>query len=223
MARSLKIIVFLVAATLNFAARAELSLPENQPELMVTDVSVLGSNDQGIGLKPSESVPNFTVSNHQGEPTTFDDLRSDGPLLVIFYRGGWCPYCNLQIRQITQAWDEFSDRDVLPVLMSVDRTDGAALAQKTYEIPFPVLSDTELAAHKAFDVVLEVDATTVEKYKTYGIDLEAWSGRSDGKIAVSSAFLVDEDGVVQWAHTSLDYKTRPSVAQLLSVIDSQAP
>lgn len=58
------------------------------------------------------------------------------------------------------------------------------------------------------------------RYRDYGIDLQAWSGRDDGKIAVSSAFIVDTGGLVRWAHTDLDYKTRPSVEQLLAAIDA---
>ena len=58
------------------------------------------------------------------------------------------------------------------------------------------------------------------RYRDYGIDLQVWSGRDDGKIAVSSAFIVDTGGLVRWAHTDLDYKTRPSVEQLLAAIDA---
>ena len=82
-----------------------------------------------------------------------------------------------------------------------------------------MISDADLAAHNAFDVTLDVDDETYKLYQSYGIELEAWSGKGHHKIAVSSAFLVDSEGVVQWAHTSKDYKTRPSAKQLLSVID----
>jgi peroxiredoxin len=214
-----------LAATLasTIVAAAELELAKRTPELGVTSESTLGTNTDGIGLTANSPVPAFEIDSHEGDRVRFGDLVQQGPLLVIFYRGGWCPYCNLQIRQLTQAWPEFESREVLPVLISVDKTDGAALAQRTYEIPFPVLSDTTLAAHEAFDVVLDLDEETVEKYLGYGIDLNAWSGRSDGKIAVSSAFLVNIEGTVVWAHTDTDYRTRPSVAQLLEVIDTLKP
>ena len=83
-----------------------------------------------------------------------------------------------------------------------------------------MLSDPDLFAHNAFDVVLDVDKATYKQYKNYGIDLEAWSGKNHHKIAVTAAYIVDKNAVVQWAHTSLDFKTRPSVEQLLSAIDT---
>ncbi len=212
-----------VAAALILApitALAELELAKKTPDLKVTDAATLGTNVDGIGLSAGDNVPAFTTNTHEGESISMEALQRQGPLMVIFYRGGWCPYCNLQIRQLSQAYPQFEQRGVMPVLISVDKADGAALAQRTYEIPFPVLSDSSLAAHEAFEVVLDLDMATTLAYKGFGIDLEDWSGRDDGKIAVSSAFLVDNDGAVKWAHVDTDYKTRPSVSQLLSVIDS---
>jgi len=200
------------------AGAQELSLPSRSPDLGTADAATLGTNDDGIGLAAGDGVPAFTSHSVTGEPVHWNELAQEGPLLVVFYRGGWCPYCNVQIRQLTLAYPEFEERGILPVLISADRPDAASLAQNHYEIPFPVLSDPDLAAHVAFGVTLEVDDETVERYKEYGIDLEAWSGRDHHTIAVSSAFLVDVDGVVQWAHTSLDYKTRPSPEQLLDAV-----
>lgn len=202
-------------------AENDLSLPPKSMKvpLAVTGDKLLGTNDQGIGLKAGKKVPDFNLNAHNGEPINLEVLLEEAPLLVIFYRGGWCPYCNVQIRQLTEAYPEFKKRGVFPVLISVDEIDGAALASRSYEIPFAVLSDPKLSAHMAFDVVMEIDAETYKQYQGYGIDLEAWSGQSHHKIAVSSAFVVDESGMVKWAHTSKDYKTRPSPEQLLQVID----
>lgn len=200
-------------------ADSALQLPEKQAELNVTATDTLGTNEAGIGLKVGQPVPDFVVQSHDGKSMGLKELKAQAPLLVVFYRGGWCPYCNKQVHQLTQAWPEFRRRNVTPVLISVDKTDAASLAQRSYEIPFPVLSDPGLKAHEAFDVVLEVDAVTFQLYKGYGINLEQWSGQDHHKIAVTAAFIVGSDGLVQWAHTSKDYKTRPSVAQLLKVID----
>ncbi len=202
-------------------AEDELRLPPktmNVP-LAVTAEDKLGTNDEGIGLKVGDTIPDFTVKAHNGDIVDKDVLLQEAPLLVIFYRGGWCPYCNAQIRQLTTAYPEFKQRNVYPVLISVDEVDGATLASKTYDIPFAVLSDPNLSALTAFNVIMSVDAETYKQYQDYGIDLEKWSGQNHHKIAVSSAFLIDKAGIVRWAHTSKDYKTRPSPKQLLAVID----
>ncbi|MGA8206216.1 MAG: peroxiredoxin-like family protein [Woeseiaceae bacterium] len=200
-------------------AEDELSLPTMVPELGVTPSDKLGTNDQGIGLAPGDKVAGFTVHSFDGKSVSWEELRKKGRLLVIFYRGGWCPYCNLQIRQLTLAYPKFEERGILPVLISVDEADASSLVRNTYEIPFPVLSDPDLHALEAFRVTMEVDEATRERYKEYGIDLSAWSGRDHHKIAVPSAFFVDKNGTVLWAHSAMDYRVRPSPQQLLEVAD----
>ncbi|WP_160154271.1 peroxiredoxin-like family protein [Microbulbifer sp. ALW1] len=198
----------------------EVRLPEKLPELAATPAESLGIGEAGleVGSRPAD----FSVSSHKGDQVSLNGLvKEKAPILVVFYRGGWCPYCNVQIRQLAEAWPEFEKRGVTPVLISADKPDASALAKATYEIPFPVLSDPDLKAHEAFDVVVQIDDATAEKYKGYGIDLEAWSGRGHHKIAAPGIFLLDKTGTVQWAHVSKDYKTRPCVAQLLAVLDQQ--
>lgn len=196
-----------------------LTLPEKLPQLTTTQGQELGTRQDHIGLAPGTKVPNFVLQDHADNKISMEELSKSAPLLVVFYRGGWCPYCNLQIRQLTEAWPQFKQRNVTPVLISVDKPDAAALAQRQYEIPFPILSDPDLRAHQAFNVTMKIDEDHIPMYKEYGRDVEQWSGRSHHTIAVSSAFVVGKSGKVLWAHSSLDYKTRPSVEQLLQVID----
>jgi len=199
----------------------DIAIPDKLPPLATTSTANLGTRDDNIGLAPGAHVSAFEVKDHTGKTTSFDALRKKGPLLVIFYRGGWCPYCNRQIYQLTKAWPDFKKRGVTPVLISVDKPDAAALASRTYEIPFPVLSDPDLIAHDIFKVTMKLDDALIPKYKEYGITLEDWSGQSHHKFAVSSAFIVNKKGIVEWSHSSKDYKTRPSVKQLLQLLDAR--
>jgi len=211
------LVSLLLSATIT---AADLNLAERRPNLAVTQSGALGTRDNNIGLAPGSKVPAFSVNTHDNKAFDLASLVTLGDTLVVFYRGGWCPFCNVQVRQLTTAWPEFQRRGVTPVLISVDTVDGATLAQRSYDIPFPVLSDSTLAAHGVFEVIMELDEATYQRYKTYGADLEQWSGQGHHKIAVSSAFLVNKEGTVRWAHSSRDFKTRPSVEQLLGVIDS---
>lgn len=202
-----------------------LQMPSQLPDLDRPDTKQFGSRDvldgKVIGLAVGMPVADFNVRDSNGAPVSLVDLRGQAPLLVIFYRGGWCPYCNVQIREMTEAWPEFEKRGVLPVLISADKPDAAAMAESLYEIPFPVLSDPELSAHDAFQVTMTLPDNLVDVYKNYGIVLEDWNGEGHRKFAVASAFLVGSGGVVQWAHSSTDYKARPSAAQLLNMLDQQ--
>ncbi len=146
-------------------ASAELTLPAKVKQVTTTAAGKLGSHENNLGLKTGAHVPEFESHTYTGESVTLADLLKKGTLMVIFYRGGWCPYCNYQVRQITRAYTEFQQRHVTPVLISVDKTEGAALLQQSYDIPFPVLSDPELAAHQSFNTLIQVDDALYEKYK----------------------------------------------------------
>jgi len=219
--KSFLVISFILSSFFLQAASAELKLPAEAMQVATTPADKLGTNENGLGLKAGASVPDFTSHSYDGKTVTLAKLLKSGPLLVIFYRGGWCPFCNYQVRQITQAYAQFQQRHVMPVLISVDQAEAAALVQQSYDIPFPVLSDPELAAHEAFNAVIELDDAHVEKYKGYGIDLEAWSGQKHHKIAAPAVVLVGKDGKVLWSHVALDFKTRPDVDQMLGVIDAK--
>jgi peroxiredoxin len=176
----------------------------------------LGTREDDLGLAVGAAIPSFEIQDFRGE--TFSSTAiNDTNTLVVFYRGGWCPFCNFQIRELSQSHDKFKALGVSLVAISVDRPDAAEVTRNAYEVPFPVLSDPDLKAHEAFNVVLQLDAAGVARLAKYGHDIEKWSGKDHHKMAVPAVFLV-RDGKVAWAHVARDYKTRPSTEQLLTAV-----
>ncbi len=178
----------------------------------------LGTLPEAVGVKAGSPAPDVNVFTMEGGSIPMMELvATQGPVMLVFYRGGWCPYCNYQVRGLTEAYEDFRKLGVTPVVISVDSPEEAAKMNAAYDIPFPVLSDPDLEAHKAYNVVQQVDDATFKQYKEAGLDLERASGRTHHVVAVPSAFLIDANGVVRWAHADKDYKTRPSTKQLLDV------
>lgn len=194
--------------------------PAKKIEAKPASEEALGQVPEGYGVAVGSKAPDATVQDASGSNVRLSDLYSRGNSLVIFYRGGWCPFCNSQVRRLAKGVAAFADRGVTPVMISVDSIDEANKTKSAYEIPFPVLSDPDLKAHEAFRVIEEVPAADVERLAEMGMDLEKSSGRDHHKIAVPAAFLIDSKGVVRWAHVDRDYKVRPTNEQLLAVIDS---
>ena len=176
----------------------------------------LGTREDGLGLPVGASIPSFEIQDFRGEPFSSTAIN-DAETLVVFYRGGWCPFCNFQIRELSQSHDKFKALGVSLVAISVDQPDAAAVTRNAYEVPFSVLSDPDLKAHEAFNVVLQVGVAGVAGLAIYGHDIEKWSGKDHHKMAVPAVFLV-RDGKVAWAHVARDYKTRPSAEQLLTIV-----
>lgn len=189
-----------------------------------TAAANLGTRPEGVGIAVGQPMPDAEVLDLKGAKVRLASFaKADTALLVVFYRGGWCPYCNFEIHDLTTAFPEFQKRHVLPVAISVDKPEKAAETRATYEIPFPVLSDSDLAAHEAFKVMHTASTAEVLAMRAFGIDVEAASGRDHHRFAVPALFLVDRTGVVRWSHADLDYKTRPTAAQLIEVINGFDP
>ena len=174
----------------------------------------------GTGIPVGQKVPDVHARDLDGKDVSLSSLYTKGPILLAFYRGGWCPFCNSENHALATAYPEYQKRGVTPVTVSVDKPDAEAKTKATYAIPFPVLSDSDATMIEAFHVVNKVDDATLAKMKGFGVDLESYSGKAHHEIAIPSLFLIDRTGVVRWAHSDPDFKVRPSTAQILAAIDS---
>jgi peroxiredoxin len=174
----------------------------------------------GTGIPVGQKVPDIHARDLDGHDVSLSSLYKQGPILLAFYRGGWCPFCSTENHSLAVAYPEYQKRGVTPVTVSVDTPDAEAKTKATYAIPFPVLSDSSAAMIEAFHVVNKVDDATLGALKGYGVDLESYSGKTHHEIAIPALFLIDTTGVVRWAHSDPDYKVRPSTAQILAAIDA---
>ena len=188
----------------------------SSPTAAPAEVGVLPA---GVGLPVGSPAADAQLQDLEGRAVSLLGA-APGAKLVVFYKGGWCPYCNTHLRALAVNIDEFAARGVTPVAVSVDLPDAASVTQATWEIPYPVLSDPELAAHRAWRVVDELSGVERVMLGLAGAKIRARSGRSDGAVAVASMFYVDAGGVVRWAHADLELKERPTVAQILAAIDA---
>jgi peroxiredoxin len=192
-------------------------------ELTAPPADRVGVLAPDTGVPVGQQVPEVHGIDLAGREVALSSLYANGPILLAFYRGGWCPYCNAEIRAMTSAFAEYQKRGVTPVAVSVDKPEAEAKLGATYEIPFPVLSDRDAAMIEAFRVVKKVSGEELEKMRGFGVDLESSSGQRHHEIAIPSLFLIDRSGVVRWAHSDPDFKVRPSTEQILAALDAVAP
>jgi peroxiredoxin len=180
----------------------------------------IGTLAPGTGIPVGQRVPDIHARDLGGNDVSLSSLYTNGPILLAFYRGGWCPYCSSENHALATAYPEYQKRGVTPVTVSVDKPDAEAKTKATYTIPFPVLSDSDATMIEAFHVVNHVDDGNVAKMKGFGLDIESYSGKTHHEIAIPSLFLIDRTGVVRWAHSDPDFKVRPSTVQILAAIDA---
>jgi peroxiredoxin len=192
------------------------------PTLGITPDEKLGTAPDGFGLEVGAKAPEGELPDVTGAAQKLADLYAQGPTFIVFYRGGWCPFCNVQLHELTVAKPEFDKRGVKLVAISVDQPSEEAKTQAQHGVAFPMLSDSKLTIHRAFKVVHVPSSDEAKALAGYGIDLAKHAGESHGSFAVPAVFMVDRLGVVRFAHVDEDYKVRPSIQQLLAVADKLA-
>lgn len=171
-------------------------------------------------LATGAPVPAVSVRKADGGTVNLaDHLRGDRTV-VVFYRGGWCPYCTQHLAELAGAQPDLDERGVKLVGISPDQPDLLHEAEKERELPYDLLSDSSFEAAAAFGVAFLVDDPTNEALLDYGVDLTEWSGNRESRILpVPAVFLVDEQGVIRFAHANPDYSERLSAGDLLRAID----
>jgi peroxiredoxin len=193
--------------------------PAPEMKLGVTPDDKFGTSPAGLGLALASSAPDAKLTDVSGKEVSLAAMYAQGSTFVVFYRGGWCPFCNIQLHELQQAKAQFDAKGIKLVAISVDIPDQEATTQAKHGVAFAMLSDPKLIAHKAFNVVKVNTPDDIKMLAGYGIELAKFSGETHGNFAVPSMFLVDAKGVVRFAHVDTDYKTRPSPAQMLSAAD----
>jgi len=164
-------------------------------------------------LLPGMQAPAFEVLSVEGQPVRFDPENMQKPLVLTFFRGGWCPYCNLHLAELRKAESELKEMGFDIWFISIDRPELLYDSLEQPDIGYTILSDSGLEATRAFGLAFKVTDELVMRYKTYDIDLEAASGESHHVLPAPSTFIIASDGLIRFQYTNPDYAVRlhPSV------------
>jgi len=179
------------------------------------------SADRVKPLSVGSDVPDVSVVQADGTSVNVRDLITQ-PTVLIFYRGGWCPFCNMHLGQLQEAHAELVKSGYQILAISPDLPAKLAESVEKGELGYTLLSDSSMAAAQAFGIAFRVDDATLEKYKGYGIDLEAASGESHHLLPVPAVFIAGTDGTVKFAYANADYKIRLEPAALLAAAKGAA-
>lgn len=166
-------------------------------------------------LSAGEKAPTATLRGPDGQSVDLAAKYARKPTVLIFYRGGWCPYCNTHLGQIATAEPELLRMGYQVLAISPDRPEELARTLDKQELTYELLSDSDVKLARAFGLVFHVDDPTVEKYRGFGIDLEQASGRDHHMLPVPAVYIVDQTGVIRFAHWDADYKQRLAPEVLL--------
>lgn len=172
------------------------------------------------GLKVGDKAPLFTGTDNFGKETNLKKLLSANKYVVLFfYRGQWCPYCNKHIAQLQDSLQTLTTKGAYVLGVTPETTEAISkTVAKTKANSIPLLSDKDRKIMKAYQVNFVMDSAMVSKYKKFGVDLEANNGNTDHVLPVPATYVIDKSGKIIYVHFDKDYKKRAAVSTIAGLL-----
>jgi peroxiredoxin len=190
--------------------QAQISTPTGQQA-----IAIPFSADAVSPLEEGSKIPPVKLTTPEGESFNLNAFVKEQPAVLIFYRRGWCPYCNVHLKELMDADAQLRSLGYQILAVSPDKPQKLAESLERHQMTYQLLSDSAMNAAKTFGVAYQVAGSMVKKYQENGIDLEEASGENHQLLPVPSVFIIDQKGVVRYAYHNPDYKTRIEVEKLI--------
>jgi peroxiredoxin len=196
-------------------------IPAPISECMQVGIDEVTTSGVAPGLHVGDTAPDFSIPDAHGTQVVLSELLAKGPVVVTFYRGEWCPFCNLQLRALQQVLAEIEATGATLVAISPQAPDhGLTLIEKN-ELAFPVLSDLDQSVSQSykvrFDVTGELEDLHVNVFQNDPATQNADGRRS---LPVPSTFVIDRAGVVRFASVNADWRVRTEPADVIAALES---
>jgi peroxiredoxin len=175
-------------------------------------------------IKPiliGQEIPKITLTTPAGKTVSLNSLLKEKPTLLVFYRGGWCPYCNTHLAELRKIEQPLKDMGFQIIAVSPDKPEELVKTNEKNELGYTLLSDSKAEGIKQLGLAFELDLLTRTKYKTYGIDLEKSSGENHHLLPVPAAILVDTDQIVTFTYITPNYKVRADNDVIMAAAKAQ--
>jgi peroxiredoxin len=169
------------------------------------------------GLFINSKAPDFKLKDQNGAEVSLKELRKKGPVVILFYRGNWCPYCNKELKRFQDSLQFITDKGATLVAITPEAAEGVSKTIEKTGAAFPILYDAGLKVSKGYAVTFDVDEKTAARYKNFGNDLMVINQqKAKVVLPVPAVYVVNRDGAVTYRFFDADYKKRPNVKDILS-------
>jgi peroxiredoxin len=174
-------------------------------------------------LKVGDRAPAIVLNNAKGEPVDVRALLNSGPVIVTFYRGGWCPFCNFQLRAFAQVLPEIEASGASLVAISPEKPSDIISTAEKNALTYEVLSDVDQKVGRAFGLVYEFTDELKSAYREFGLDIPAKNGAAaEWALPVAATYVIDRSGVIMYAYTDADYRDRADPRAIIEVLTRRA-
>ena len=180
---------------------------------------LIASGQAQRALKAGDRMPEFNLHDSDGQPVSSRELLATGPLVISFYRGVWCPYCNLELQALQSTLPEIAARGASLVAISPQTAANSRKSQRDNKLGFPILSDSKSEVANAFGIRFALPDYLIDLYQSFKNDLPAFNDDPSWVLPMPARYVIGTDGIIAYAEVNPDYTRRPDPTELLPVLD----
>src|SRR6266496_507658 len=184
---------------------------------LITVINV-HAQEKPEGLFINSKAPDFKAKDQNGNEIVLKDLRKKGPVVIIFYRGYWCPYCNKELQRLQDSLQLIKDKGAQLIAVTPEKQEGIAKTIEKTKASYSIIADEDLKIMKAYSVAYQVDDKTVSRYKMANIDLASNNGQKPGSVIylpVPAVYIINKDGEISYRFFNPDYKNQAPIKNIL--------
>ena len=170
------------------------------------------------GLFINSKAADFKATDQNGTEIVLKDLRKKGPVVIMFYRGYWCPYCNKALRRMNDSLQLIKDKGATLIAITPEGKQGVDSTIAKTGATFSIITDEGMKISSNYGVNFKVDERTVGRYKNAGIDLLALNHQKDAVLPVPAVYIINRDGAVTFRYFNEDYRKRIAVKDILQAL-----
>ncbi|WP_101449250.1 peroxiredoxin-like family protein [Aquimarina sp. MAR_2010_214] len=211
-----------MSLTEDLKTRTQASLkkyPENVHQIMNNGIKALKDTEIiARALKTGDRIPEIILPNASNKNITVQEILLDKKVILSFYRGGWCPYCNLELSALQQALPEFEKCGTTLVAISPETPDNSLSTSEKNNLSFEVLSDLDNKIASKFNLTFTLPEDLIEVYKGFGINLEKSNGNPKQQLPISATYVIDQDGTIIYHYIKEDYKERADPKEIIKFL-----
>lgn len=166
------------------------------------------------GLAIGDIAPDFTGIDSKGVPFTLSQQLTKGNVVLVFYRGQWCPFCNKQLSSLNDSLINITSKGAILVAVTPETMENVGKTITKTKATFPVISDADLSIMKSYKVDFQIDQATQDRYKKFGIDFMVANGDNGANLPVPATYVIGKDRKIKYVFFNPDYRLRPSVKDI---------
>lgn len=215
----IRFLVFVLASSLIGCTQSDQAAESPAAPATIPRNHVAPNAESANPLMPGMAAASFETLTSEDESFVFDSSVLERPAILVFYRGGWCPYCSMQLSELRKIDRQLADMGYDLLFLSADRPAKLREGSLGDDVPITLLSDSTMQIAQSYGIAFHVAESTLNRYLESGLDLAEEAGADHGILPVPSVFFVGSDGKINFQYSNPDYRVRISHELLLAAAE----